>query len=322
MSGITIPLRIGLHSRYKLIRRKADDTIVEESAWSDNMILNNGLDYFGSVFGTAQLRQCHVGSGNTPPAAGNGSLEIFVAGTSDDTFVSSFVESTTARYTTITTRWRFAAGVAEGNISEVGIAISATDNIDSGAPLFSRALVVDGAGSPTTITVLADEILDVMWEYTKYAPAEDIAGIVSIDIDGTPTAHNYTIRPCNIISGGSSWSTSIHSRIDAVPPNSGNMSNFGSGAGNSTMGAPFTVLSGTAEAGTSMSASTYISGDYFIDTTLVFGLDVCNFVGGITALKFNNGVVGWMMEISPAIQKINTKSFSLTLRNVWANGAP
>ena len=61
-----------------------------------------------------------------------------------------------------------------------------------------RALILDGGGSPTTLTILSDETLDVTYTIRVYPPTTDVTG--SITLDGV--SYGYTIRPCNVSTSG------------------------------------------------------------------------------------------------------------------------
>src|SRR5690606_22234699 len=63
--------------------------------------------------------------------------------------------------------------------------------------------VVDEMGNPTTITVLSDEFLEVIYEITLYT-IDGATGTLTINIDGTPTDFDYEIRPINM-NHGNSW---------------------------------------------------------------------------------------------------------------------
>src|SRR5690606_18622638 len=63
--------------------------------------------------------------------------------------------------------------------------------------IFNRARVVDEMGNPTTITVLSDEFLEVIYEITLYT-IDGATGTLTINIDGTPTDFDYEIRPISM----------------------------------------------------------------------------------------------------------------------------
>src|SRR5690606_37976758 len=68
---------------------------------------------------------------------------------------------------------------------------------NNSTPIFNRARVVDEMGNPTTITVLSDEFLEVIYEITLYA-IDGATGTLTINIDGTPTNFDYEIRPISM----------------------------------------------------------------------------------------------------------------------------
>lgn len=153
-------------ARFKLITRKGDK-ITKESAWSNNRVLTSGLIRMG--VGT-WINRCCIGTGNSEATPQQTQLNSFLASTvsvngSDVGFV---VTEVLPYYFGVRRTWRFAQGTAAGNISEVGMGWG--DN-----QLWNRALVRDSAGNPTTLTVLSDEILDIVAEIRCY-PSVDFSG--------------------------------------------------------------------------------------------------------------------------------------------------
>ncbi len=147
--------------------------------WFPNLITTAGLNYMGTnrsyAFNTSTrggwLTYCIVGSGNTTPAFTDSVLANKLAATSSMTAMTLTVESTSPYYRKMVLKYRFAEGVAAGNLAEVGIGWSST-------ACFSRALILDGGGNPTTITILSDEYLDVTYEYRIYPKETDDTGTV------------------------------------------------------------------------------------------------------------------------------------------------
>lgn len=141
--------------------------------WQPNKILTAGRNYIGD--NGSWMTYCQVGTGSTPPVAGDTGLETWLAGTSYQ-YADSYSAQPSAPYYGYRRRtWRFNAGEATGNISEAGVGWGS-----SGATLFSRTLIVDGAGDPTTATVLADEYLDVAYELRYYPPTSDVFETASL----------------------------------------------------------------------------------------------------------------------------------------------
>lgn len=149
-----------------------------------NLILDGGLNRLGTAnpFG-----YCRVGTGNTAPSAGQSDLITPLASTNDQTVTLGY-DSVGNAYTWMRQKYRFAAGVAEGVLAEVGVGWAS-----SGSTLFSRALIVDGEGDPTTVTVLEDEILDVTYELRNYLPAD---ATFTLNISGDD--YDCTLRPSDI----------------------------------------------------------------------------------------------------------------------------
>ena len=102
------------------------------------------------------------------------------------------INSTSPYYISHIVEYHFAIGAAAGNLSELGVGWAS-----SGTTLFSRALILDSGGTPTTITVLSDEYLYVTYEHRFYPSETDATGSIVFtgNIGGTYT---YTLRPAQI----------------------------------------------------------------------------------------------------------------------------
>lgn len=83
----------------------------------------------------------------------------------------------------------FNAGQVVGNLTEVGVGGSAANT------LFSRALILDSLGNPTSFPIAADEELQVVYSIIHYPPADDFTS--SVDITGVGTL-DVTVRPYNV----------------------------------------------------------------------------------------------------------------------------
>ena len=166
----------------ELSRRVAAD-------WFPNLITDGGLDRYGTT--NDWLGWCQVGSGSATPAFLDTALASRIAGTSNVAGAQTTgAQASSPYYTWRRKTFRFAAGLAAGNISEVGVGWSEVGN------LFSRALVLDAQGNPTTITVLADEVLDVTYEFRCYAPASDTSGTITLD----GANYDWLARAANVTS--------------------------------------------------------------------------------------------------------------------------
>lgn len=154
---MNVQINNSVGARFKLVVRKAStEEITRETEWFKNIVLDTGLNQMS--VGT-WIDRVRVGSGNSTPVASQTQLDNTIASTTALFGGSGTVsqQTTTSPYYLAANRtYRFAEGVAAGNISEVGCGWG------NGLDLWNRALVKDLNGNPTTITVLSDEFLDVI----------------------------------------------------------------------------------------------------------------------------------------------------------------
>jgi hypothetical protein len=185
-------MKLGLHGRFHFEAVNVNTGARRELVpWMDNLIVDAGLNRLGIG---VPFSHCMVGSGSAVPNVAQTQLTTHVATT------ASFAPSgqppgavdLVNNFAYVRRTWRFTPGQADGNLSEVGVGWATNT-------CFSRALIVDGLGDPTTITVLEDEYLDVTYEFRVYWPTADITATVTID--GDP--YDTIIRPSLVGSWGS-----------------------------------------------------------------------------------------------------------------------
>ena len=194
---------VGIGGFYRLEILKSDGRSYWATPWFHNHITDAGLDMIATEDG--RFRFCQVGSGTAAPQDTDTALQSYVA--SCDTGQSGRYTSMGNEYNNSTppywaqdyVRYNFPAGAVVGNISEVGIG----PNSGSGSTLFSRELIRDAAGDPTTISVQSDELLRVHHKTRGYAPTGDQVGSITADLEGAPVVLNYTRRAAS--AGGSQW---------------------------------------------------------------------------------------------------------------------
>lgn len=187
--GLGIDLKAQVSGRYTLKVTRPDGT-VRESLEFDNLITDAGIDNFATTGN--HTKHCFVGSGNTAPAATDTALVNQIAESNQAVNAgigNVFTDDPTNNqgYQYFRKTYRFDAGVAQGVLAEIGTGDT------PGTSLTSRALIRDGNGNPTTITVLADEILDVTFEVRMYYPdfsTGDVTGQITLD----GQLYDYTIR--------------------------------------------------------------------------------------------------------------------------------
>jgi hypothetical protein len=268
-----------------------------------NLVLDQGLDYLyltvasGGLSTYEMFPACFVGTGNATPAVTDTQLETELAVSSTYMSTSStFVDHSTDPYWRYVRVYRYAAGVATGNLTEVGVGRDSDQ-------LSSRALILDGGGSPTSITVLADEYLDVTYEWRNYIDPTELSLVATIG--GVP--YDVTYKPFDI-----DTVPNIHLPIAGV-----------SGIGQmrvretDVLGTVYTGPSGTDSSDLSLTISSYTLGNYYADITGEWALDTGNFTTGIGSLTMTSSQARYQFSFDPKIPKDATKILSITVRVSW-----
>lgn len=286
-----------LAGRFTMIAEKPDGSR-RVLAEFDNLILNQGLNQIGSG-GIATY--CHVGAGSTAPVVTDSGMQAFV-GSAGPYAVASGYESADPWYGWARRTYRFAPGAADGNLSEVGVGWG-----DTGTTLFSRALILDPLGDPTTITVLPDEILDVVYELRLYPPTAD----QTFDVVVGGVTHAVTLRAAGLSTG--SWQPS--QIFDAGTIYVPGVTVYDA----QTLGTKFEQPSGTQVFSQNATYISYVNNSLKRDFTLVAGLDDANVAGGIGAVAwYSNWGGSFQANFTPKIAKDNTKVLNLNLSIGWA----
>ena len=298
--NIKIEQKIG--ARFKLIvRKKSNNDISKESGWFLNNVLDTGLNQMSKGI---WVNRCCVGSGNSTPQNTQIQLDNFVASTTIQQAGLGVVETTNAPYYWgYRTTWRFVAGIATGNLSEVGLGWD--DN-----NLWNRALIKDTAGNPTTITVLSDEYLDVVSEVRVY-PANNFTGSFNLlDKNGaTVSTHTYTGKPYIKVGVSAFGQVKLAGTNGGFSVYSGNM-------GATVTTPPSPPLLGNVD----NPANTYPT-DRSVRFTATLGLSVANgehksfYVALWASLLMQGG--GFQMQISPTINKNNAQIMTYTVELTW-----
>lgn len=257
-------IRIGVEGYYRLLVGKPGCAPRVDTGWFRNLITDAGENQLGTM---NVLSNIHVGTGTNAPANGDTTLQTWLA--SHSTSVDSQTAQASAPYYgSKVVKCRFDPGEATGNISELGVANGGT----SVSTLFSRARVLDGGGSPTTITVLADEYLDVYYELRYKPPTSDVAG--SSTISGA--VYDTVLRAANVTTA-SDWANNIGTTIGVA----GGGNDFFLCTGD--IAAVTSSPNGTSFAGVGGTNIAYSNNSLQRDMTAVFGLSA---VGNCKSVLF------------------------------------
>jgi hypothetical protein len=296
-------LKMGLTGKYTLRVTRPGVGVIRVLEF-DNLITDLGLNGIGTN-GTSWVTAVALGTGTATPAVGDTSLSGPVVSTTTANGVASGAITTgTGRYGWARFTLRFAQGAATGNWTEVGIGRNSTT-------LWSRALILDANDNPTTLTILATDILDVDYEPRVYPNEEDVTGtrtIGGIDTD-------YIVRPMSI--GNSSARDMLQGSWMSVPATN-YMTYYGTPG---VLGANYINPTGSQVSVSTPSVAAYSSGSYRKVVTYSASIIQANTTGGVfaCAMLIHSSSLGiyFKCSFSPPIAKDNTKTLTLTFGFTW-----
>ena len=187
---------IGMAGEFRCVVKKADGSIKTDTGYQKNLILNQGLDFFGGGNGTNMMKFCVIGSGNSKPVYTQNKLDAITAYASGVDFSTKYDYDASRDgnlYKTNKVRKYTFDGLNNVNISEVGLASEFLSSIDY--YLCTRALIKDSQGVPTTITVLSGEVLEIYYKLWQVFDTTDKVGTINLlDGVGGSVAYNYSSK--------------------------------------------------------------------------------------------------------------------------------
>lgn len=296
-----------LEGRYRLVVRRPDGEVRLDTGWFHNLILDQGLEALGTM-SSGHFNRGLVGSGSTAPAAGQTTLAAKVAHDSGEGvpgYPKDGVDLVN-NFAYVQYLYRFLNGAAAGNLSEVGVGWNTTS-------LFSRALILDQSNNPTSITVLPDETLDLVYEIRLYPKTTDTVG--SITLAGT--THTTTTRPAVFSSQwaggfrnrpGFAFSDGVGSAVAFTDPG-----NVGLGVITADPGGSYLGTS------TSISVAPYVNGSRKATITVTAGLNAWNNVIHHIRFAFTAGY--YKTNFNPPINKTSSQILKFTYEISWARKA-
>ena len=301
--------RTTMSGRYMLIKRNAWGTEVERTPWFDNIILDSGLNRMGTG---AAITGAAIGTGTSTPTASQTGLDTeshYTTTTGTGNAAISALGSSPYN-NTYTVVYRTTLGDLDGNYSEVGVGwISGS--------MFSRALILDGGGSPTTISVSSVQQLDILYQLSVYPPIVD-TGPTTITISGS--SYDVTGRAASVNSTSSTvgWGPQVWT-TRAVTVN-GTASVY-SGA----LGAITSSPSGTfAGVGSVSLVGSYSNNSLQREASAVYQLTNGNVSGGVMSAGISWGspssisMAAFQYQFDPVLPKDGTKTMSLNYVLTWA----
>lgn len=294
----------------------AGERVKHDTGFFDNLIANVGMNRVGTVNtnSSSSINSFNslcgrfvVGSGSATPAFTNTALANPVAFASANPVLDSESSSYTRGWYEMTVRHQFDQGQAAGNLSEIGI-----QHTSASGPLWSRALILDGAGNPTTITVLADDFLTCYYTLRIMIPQQDAVFNINVDydVDGiVPTV--VTARPlsANESSPVAGWGLQT-----AIFSNNANLLFYTGGLAVPTASAPLGSAIGSQTS--TFSTVPYVTDSHQRFLTRTNGLNEHNSETLRTA-RLDALMGRWQIEFNPPLQKNNTQTMQLTFGYSW-----
>ena len=217
---------IGLKGEFRVVVKDADtEEIRFDSGFQDNLITNWGLDRFGGYhvankegYGNSLnnyqrqgwahypvtfdlARYCQLGSGNAEPKVTDTGLQAFEAEVIDNN--NAIADAATIIHLPQsneyamhhTTYYKFDRVINNKNISEIALSPYANNHEFKG--VFTRALIKDALGQPTTLTVKSNEVLEVyykLWAVVSAEVKESSIEATIVGADGQQTQRQIKVH--------------------------------------------------------------------------------------------------------------------------------
>lgn len=306
---------MGMAGEFRCVVKRADGSTKIDTGYQKNLILNQGLDFFGGGKGTDMMTYCVIGSGNSQPIYTQNKLNTAIKGVGGADFSTKY-DYDAARYGSLykTNRVRKYSftGLNNVNVSELGLA----SIYDSTTTYFlcTRALIKDSQGNPTTITVLSGEILEVYYKlWAVFDTTDKIGQINLLDGVGGMVAYNYKCRIANV---GDRLYADIARYINFEVNNNSAYLYYN----NEDIATINSKPSGSCATVSSYIANPYNAGDYKKTYNLTYDVGIAN--GKVrTLLPYMVGMMwqirfGSVADDSP-ITKTNTQTLTIPIEFSW-----
>lgn len=304
-------MHIAMAGEYTIRKYNAETgRLVQELGPFHNTITDIGLNRAGTG---SPVIYCYVGTGTTPANISNTTMGNRIATTST-VQTNGSTSSTTPYWFQYSRTFRFAAGAAAGNLTEVGVGWG--DSTVTTNYLWSRELTVDGSGNPVTITVLSNEFLDVTYSLRYYPNTSDFTGSFMIGA----TSYSYTGRIALIGSANVNFNGAINGLSTQT---------FYGGAGCALgpITGNITGASGSSGDSGTVTVAPYVANSLKRNSSCSYSLAQANVAGGIKAftLQFAGAsmiTTQYQILLNSVIAKDNTKTMTLNFENSWARYTP
>lgn len=329
----TLNYRVAFEGEYTIRKYSRGGVLLQEIGPFSNLITDIGLD---SLYGGPGYVQAFVGTGSSTPSTLDTQLNNYLAKSNWVGDIPGVSWNGSAARGGAPDYWvqgvgtfPFGQGVAAGNISEVAVGWfdSAAGTDAQKHRCFSRALILDGDGDPTTITVLSDEFLEVIYALKMY-PYMGADSVQTISINGSD--YTFTTRALNVgavtMNGPTYNGTSgFGSLIVSAVRGSSAIAHAELAAVTATGMSDATSI-GVATAG---ARDAYIPGSYSVKRAQSFALANGNHAYGISGFTAENAAssskalakIQYQTSVRPPIMKTSSDVLSFKVGFSWGRRA-
>ena len=227
---------LGIAGEFQVIVRRADGSVRVDTGMQKNLILDNGLKFYLSqkmmsddvvevdISHDSMFAGLVVGSGNQAPTNTEVKLQNFIALTSKQRDTEwGKTEPTKDQHPNFVKVWKRTKfifdNISNQNISELGLVTryweeyypNRTPQVQKRYILATRALIKGNDGRPLTVTVLEDEVLEVIYQINMYVDIRRQTGEFKLTTYpagqnpetgvGTESQFEYFLQPHNIPQG-------------------------------------------------------------------------------------------------------------------------
>lgn len=307
---------MSMAGEFRCVVKRADGSTKIDTGYQKNLILNQGLDFFGGDNGPDMMAYCVIGSGSSQPVYTQNKLDAIVGSAVKVNYSTKndYNASTDGNLYKVNRVQKYTFnGLVNTNISEVGLA--STYNSTSNYYLCTRALIKDSQGNPTTITVLSGEILEIYYKLWAVFDTTDKTGIINLlDGVGGSTAYNYKTRLSDV--GSSEYQAGFAVSLFGHASSSVYLFNS-SGV---DLSAITTRPSGGSFPASDRSVQQYEKGSYKKFYTFIFDISTANANNRILLILFSS--MRWQIRFGSVaydspIVKNNTQTLSIPIEISW-----
>lgn len=313
-------IKTAFSGRFRLEVRNAYTHQLTKVREFNNTITNAGLDSYGNNV-AGNLGRCWIGTGTTTPTINDTVLansRAFANGAANNEQCSLLAPTEPNWTPSAKLKYRFEAGTATGEVSEVGISTRAEPTANNFI-LWSRALVTDAYDRPSSVTVLEDEYLDVFYILKLHTNLKDTSFTFNLGGE-TYNCVNRIAKAqdtrCLVAAGSTFGQLNFSSGISIKAIFNSNKLG--------TINESIKDYDQTSLINVTPSLSAYVNGTFYRDSVVIFDVNTGNLADGITGLELGPANTGQpqlilynQISLDKPILKTKDNAIKFTLRSSW-----